>query len=106
MPELIGKVLAKATTDDYASALKLQVPTQMQKVMFHLKENDTNDVKYQVLGSMDDVVYEEAVAEAILAKNGSIKLTAIDEPWPYLDLQIKASVGSSQGKVTAYASGW
>jgi hypothetical protein len=106
MPELIGKVLAKATTDDYASALKLQVPTQMQKVMFHLKENDTNDVKYQVLGSMDDVVYEEVVAEDELLQDASIKLAAIDEPWPYLDLQIKASVGDAQGKVTAYASGW
>jgi disulfide oxidoreductase YuzD len=106
VPELIGKVLAKTTTDAYASALKLQVPTQMQKVMFHLKENDTNDVKYQVLGSMDDVVYEEVVAEAELLKDGSIKLTAIDEPWPYLDLQVKSSVAETPGKVTAYASGW
>ena len=106
MPELIGKVLAKDTTDAYASALKLQVPTYMQKVMFHLKENDTNDVKYKVLGSMDDVVYEEVVAEAELLKDGSIKLTAIDEPWPYLDLQFKSSVAETPGKVTAYASGW
>ena len=106
MPELIGKVIAKDTTDDYVSALKLQVPTYMQKVMFHLKENDTNDVKYKVLGSMDDVVYEEVVAEAELLKDGSIKLAAIDEPWPYLDLQVKSSVAETPGKVTAYASGW
>ena len=106
MPEIIGIVLAKTSTDNYASALKLQVPTHMQKVMFHLKENNTNAIKYKILGSMDDVTYEEVVVETILAKNASIKLDAITDPWPYLDLQFKASVGAAQGKLTSYAAGW
>ena len=97
---------ARATTNAYVSALKVQVPTQMQKVMLHLKENNVNAVKYRVLGSMDDSVYEEVIAEATLAKNGSIKLDAITDPWPYLDLQIKASVEDAQGSVTAHCSGW
>jgi hypothetical protein len=107
VPEIIGKRVAQASAAaPYASCLLLYIPTWMQKVMFHLKENNTNAIEYTILGSMDGVVWEEVVATADLAKNASVKVTAITDPWPYLDLQIRDNVDGVHGSVTAYCSGW
>lgn len=105
MPEKLGSVSQQATTAAYVSALKLNVPTHIERVIIHIKENNTNAIKYKLLGSVDDTVWEEVVSETVVAKNGSAKLATVTDPWPYLDLQVVDSVAATHGKATVYAFG-
>lgn len=105
MPEKIGIVSQKASANAYASALKISVPTHIERLFFHVKENNTNAIKVKVLGSVDDSVWEEVIGEAVVAKDASSKLATITDPWPYLDFQIASNVAETHGKATVYAFG-
>lgn len=92
------------STDDYVSILKLQLYSQTKKVLIHLKEGNVNAVKYKILASNDDITYETLLAETVLAKNGS-DYQVVDDPWNFIDIQFKASVGASQGSLKVCVSG-
>ena len=107
MPEIIGIATNVLTTDNFVpgGCLLFKVPTWMSKVMFWVQELNVNAIEYTIVGSMDGVTYEEIVAANDVAKNGHEFTAAIEDPWVYLDFQIRANVGAAQGRVTVYAVG-
>jgi hypothetical protein len=84
--------------------LKIEVPSQITKVLVHLKEQNVNAVKYKILASADDVTYEILKDETSLAKNGSVHETC-DDPWRFFDVQIKSAVAGIHGTVKATIAG-
>jgi len=104
MPELLGSVSSKLTTNAYVSALKIQVPRHIGSLLLQLVEENVNAVKFKVLGSNDDDNYETLKAETVLAKNASTYETLTD-PWLWVDIQVKASVDDAHGRVTVHVSG-
>ena len=105
MPVLLG-YKTQATVNAYSSILLIQSPPFISKFLFVLKENDTNAIEYQILGSLDGVNWVVVLATADLAKNASVACASITDPWIWLDLQIRSDVGDSHGSVTAYCSGF
>jgi hypothetical protein len=95
--DLLGQVSQIVSTNAFASALKIKT-SFANKLLIHLKEHNTNDIRYKILGSMDDVVYETLVASTLLATNTSAYETLTD-PWEYLDVQIIDNVGGTHGKL-------
>ena len=73
-----------------------------RSVSFTILENNVNTIKWQVLASNDAsfAVAVEAQAEAVVAKAGSSSYAIAQAPYRYYKVQVKASVGSSQGNVT------
>ena len=104
MTELLGKASAVATTTAMVSALKLKVPPQMSRLLIHVKENNTNAIKYQVLASNDDVTYETLKAATTVAKNGSTYET-LSDPWLWVDVQVQDNVAETHGVATVVVSG-
>jgi len=94
----------QTSTNNYASILKIEVPSQITKVLVHLKEQNVNAVKYKILASADDVTYETLKDETSLSKNGSVYETC-DDPWRIFDVQIKSAVAGIHGSVKATISG-
>ena len=97
------------TTDDYVdvSGSKLN-SINKKRIAFTVKNTDgVNAIKYKVLASIDDSSYVEVQAEAILAATaiGSYTASYEESGYKYFKVQIKASVGSSQGdaQVRGYA---
>jgi len=72
--------------------------------LVHLKENNTNAIKFKILGSLDAATWETIKTETTLAKDGSVFETFSD-PWLYVDVQFMANVADSQGKLTVNISG-
>lgn len=86
--------------------ISVKVPSQIGKLLFYLKEEDTNAVLFKIQGAQDeDFTYaEELKAETSLAKNGSTYET-LSEPWLYVRVLHKAAVAGTQGKTTCIVSG-
>lgn len=104
MTGLIKSVSSVATTNDYADLIAVEVPTFVKEVLIWLKEENTNAIKYIIYGSQDNSRWETLLAETVLAKNGSTYET-VKEPWLYLKVQHKASVGGTQGATTCFMTG-
>jgi hypothetical protein len=94
----------QTSTNNYTSILKTEVPSQITKVLFHLKEQNVNVVKYKILASADDVTYETLKDETGLLKNGSV-YEICEDPWRFFDVQIKSAVAGIHGNVKATVSG-
>ena len=94
------------TTNDYATLISVKVPSQVSKLLIHLKEENTNAILYKIQGAqdVDFSVTEDLEAETTLAKNGSVYET-IGEPWLFIRVLHKAAVADSQGKTSCVISG-
>lgn len=94
--KLLGEVSQLTSAAAFASALKIRADYK-NKLNVHLKEHNTNDIEYQILGSLDDVTYETLVPTTDLVKNTS-KYEILSEPWLYIDVQIRDNVAATHGK--------
>lgn len=88
-----------ATTDSFAFDMRL-----FSTVLLHIKNIGANSITYQVIACLDPSIWEVIVSPTALATNTSTKQT-ITEKWNYVKVQIRATVGGSQGKVNAFANG-
>ena len=100
-PVVLGKVLSKAVTDPYASAVKVTVQQGGNRVIIHIKENNANAIKYKILTSPDDVTYETLIADILVAKNASA-YEVLSDPWLYIDVQLANNVAGSSGTGTVF----
>jgi hypothetical protein len=103
MTELISQATAVTSATAYASALKFQVPPQTGKMMVYIKELGVNSITYKVLGSVNDVDYEDEVEEAALTN--TFATHEITKAWRFIDVQIKSTVEDSNGQVNIAVSG-
>jgi hypothetical protein len=78
----------------------------MSKLLFYLKEENTNAVLFKIHGAQDEdfTYYEDLKAETTLAKNSRTYET-LSEPWLYVRVLHKAASEGSQGKTTCIISG-
>jgi hypothetical protein len=94
---------AQATTDTYADVTGSTLDT-LNKLCasYTIVENNVNAIKWKVLASNTSAftVAVEAQAEAVVAQAGSSSFSTAAAVWRYYKVQVKASVGSSQGNVT------
>lgn len=105
MAKKLKGVSSVDTTNDYADLIQVNLLNlDASKILIWLKEEDTNAIKYKILGSQDDSRWEELKAETIIAKNGSDK-ESLTDAWLYLKVQHKASVADTQGKTSCIISG-
>jgi hypothetical protein len=106
LTDKIKEVSDVVTTNDYAALVTIKVPPQMDKLLFHLKEEDTNNILYKIQGAQDEdfAVAEELKGETALAKNGST-YEVVDEPWLYVRVLHKAAEAEAQGKSSCVVSG-
>ena len=103
MPRTLGYVRELGTTNNYASALKLKLGASADRLTVHIKENNVAAVRWKVLSSLDDVVYETIRDEEIVLQNGSDYDTLTDL-WRYVDVQVISNVVDVPGVVTIYVS--
>jgi hypothetical protein len=106
MVEKIKQVSNIVTTNDYATLISIKVPSQINKLLFYLKEEDLNIVLFKIEGAQDeDFVYaEELKAETLLAQNGSFFET-LSDPWLFVRVLVKAAEEDTQGAVSCIISG-
>ena len=103
--QLIGSTLAQTTTNAYASVLKIERPPDVTKMLFQLYEDGTNATLYQVLASNVDTAALYATLVTDVSLSDDTLYETMCDAWLFIDIQIKAASGGSQGVVTAYASG-
>jgi len=89
------------TTDNYASVQSggFLVRGYRQKLIEIQNKHSTNALLWKALASNDGSIWHEIQAEATLAANTPAKTTN-DEPWDYIDVQVRASVAGSQANGT------
>jgi hypothetical protein len=104
VPELIAYAGPIETTDAYATALKVKLLPQTSKAMVHIKELDVNDVDWKILGSIDDDIYFEEMAEAEVTQDDS-DVHEVTKAWIYLDIQVKSAVSNNSGEIAIAVSG-
>lgn len=95
----------QATTNTYADVVGSKIDTYSQKLVSYICVNAhvANSIDWKVLGSNDDTSYVEVQAEATLAAAAIGSYTSTAAPYRYYKIQVKATVGNSQG--TADVSG-
>lgn len=81
-----------------------RIPTQAPTVIVTLKEQNVNAIKFKVLGSADGDVWWTEKSETVIGK-GAGDFAVVTNPWVFLDVQVKASVGGSQGTVKVDVAG-
>jgi hypothetical protein len=104
MPELIAYAGPIETTDAYTTALKVKLPPQISKAMVHIKELDVNDIDWKILGSIDDDIFFEEMAEAKVSQDDS-DVHEVTKAWIYLDVQVKSAVSNNSGDISVAISG-
>jgi hypothetical protein len=104
LPELIAYAGPIETTDAYATSLKVKLPPQINKAMVHIKELDVNDIDWKILGSIDDDIYFEEMAEAEVSQDDS-DVHEVTKAWIYLDVQVKSAVSNNSGEISIAISG-
>jgi hypothetical protein len=106
--EKLFSISSMASVDAYVSAGVVEIPPQVNRVLIHLKEENTNALKYKILASNEATYSASRVktlkAGTVLAKDGSVYETCSDA-WMWIDVQFCANVGSSQGALTVNISG-
>ncbi len=94
---------AQATVDAYADVVGSTLDAlNYRTVSFTILENGVNAIKWQVIASNDSAfaVPVTAQAEAVVATSATSSYSTTTAVWRYYKVQIKASVGSSQGNAT------
>jgi hypothetical protein len=104
LTELISQANAVTSATAYASALKFKVPPQTGKMMIFIKELGVNSITFKVLGSVNDVDYEDETAEEAVLDD-AFDTVEVTKAWLYIDVQIKSTVENSNGKVNIAVSG-
>jgi hypothetical protein len=106
MVEKIKQVSHVVTTNDYAALISIKVPSQINKLLFYLKEEDLNAVLFKIEGAQDEnfVYAEELLAETLLAQDGSVFET-LSDPWLFVRVLVKGAVEDTQGSVSCIISG-
>lgn len=91
--------LDQETTNTYADVTGSKIDTFSKKLVSYTCKNTdgANSIDWKVLASNDDVTYVEAQAEASLAAAAIGTYTATAAPYRYYKIQVKATVGDSQG---------
>ena len=92
------------TTDAYADVTGSKIDTYSQKLVSYIIKNTdgANSLDWKVLASNDDTTYVEAQAEASVAAGASGTYTSTAAPYRYYKVQVKATVGGSQGDATLH----
>ena len=109
MTEKLGSAtLATNSSTVYRDLLEVDFPAWAQGLSFRLKENNTNNVKYKIQGTLDEVNYEDIQTETALNKNAATYKTPsvnikLCDPWISVRVQILTASGTSHGNVTAVA---
>jgi len=90
------------TTNTYADVTGSVIDTYSQKLVSYTCENTdgANSIDWKVLASNDGTTYVEAQAEASLAAGAVGTYTSTAAPYRYYKVQVKATVGDSQGDAT------
>jgi len=90
------------TVDAYADVVGSKIDTYSQKLVSYVCTNTdgANSIDWKVLASNDDTSYVEAQAEATLAPAAIGTYTSTAAPYRYYKVQVKATVGASQGDAT------
>lgn len=108
MPELIKSVAAVASTNAFLSALLLEptrmVPPRARSVNISMKENNVNDIDFQILGSNDNVNWKVLDTDTIV-KDGWDNSVIDPNYWLYIDVQIMSTVPDTAGEVDIQAVG-
>jgi hypothetical protein len=97
------------TTNDYVDVAGSTLDAEgKSRVVFTIKNTDgANSLTWKVLASIDNSTYVEVKAEATLAAAAisSFEATAVQAAYRYFKIQVKATVGGSQGdaQVRGYA---
>jgi hypothetical protein len=106
MTDRIKQISNQQTTNDYSTLISIKVPSQVSKLLIHLKEENTNAILYKIQGAqdLDFSNTEDLAAETSLTKNGSVYET-IGEPWLFVRVLHKAAVADAQGKTSCVISG-
>jgi len=99
---LESKILTPAdqeTTNTYADVTGSTLDAYSQSlVSFTVKNTDgANSIDYKVLASIDGTTYVEAQAEASLAASATGSYATTTAAYRYYKVQVKATVGDSQG---------
>jgi hypothetical protein len=107
MTEKIKEALSVATTNVYAVLVSFKVPPQIGKLLFYLKEENTNAVLFKIEGAQDEsfVYAEELRVETLLAKGGVAEPESLSDPWLYVRVLHKAAEEDVQGKMSCIVSG-
>lgn len=92
-PKVI-KVASGTTSDDYESLVKFVVVSRTAKVLVQLVEAGSADIKYKVLGSVDDQDYITLCTDITL-NNGESTYEVFSDPWMFFDVQCKSASGGT-----------
>jgi len=86
--------------------ITLQVPPHIGRLLFYLKEENTNAVLFKIQGAQDEnfAHYKDLKGETTLAKNADAYET-LSEPWLWVRVLHKAAVADAQGKTSCIISG-
>ena len=87
------------TTDSYADVTGSEIDAYSQSlVSYTVKNTDgANSIDYKVLASIDGTTYVEVQAEASLATGATGTYATTTAAYRYYKIQVKATVGGSQG---------
>jgi hypothetical protein len=101
MPQVLGQSFAKASANAYASVFPAPLlgHGDARCYLVHLIEKNVNAVTVQIRGSNNGVTWENVGAEISLAK-GEHDYEVVDEPWLFLDPQLKSTVADTAGSLT------
>jgi len=105
LPFLQEEKTGQATTDSYASLLKSKL-TELSKVSVVVSNSHgSNSIKYKVLASNDPdgaaASFAEDKTEATLAA-GAAERYVLTGPFVWVDVQVRAATGGSQGTGNAW----
>lgn len=93
---------AQDTTDTYASlGTAWQKPDTLHAIIVIKNEHVSNGAKVKVLGGAVRGVYPKEVLTETTIAAGASHVLLVSDYYPFLDIQIKAAVDSSQASVSA-----
>lgn len=97
---------AQTTTDAYADVAGSVIDTGDKSIgslaIVLRNTHVANDIDWKVLGSIDGSTYVEVQAEATIQQSSSGTYSTTTAVWRYYKVQVKATVGASQGTAVAH----
>jgi hypothetical protein len=104
--QIMGGCTDVVSAASFASALTSKVGhVRPAKMLIQLREDNTNSIDYQILGSMDRVTWFTLKSSTTIVKNGS-DYTVVADPWFFIDVQIRDTVGGTHGKLNCIIGGF
>ena len=96
---------AQATTNDYADIVDGEIDTLFARSLAIVLENtdDTNDLDWKILGSIDGSTWVEVVAEATVQEDTvGTAYTVSNPPYRHYKVQVKSTVGDAAAEATVH----